>query len=137
MSQGLVRICPQGYYRESFLNYDLAAAQTCIPCNQGITTAAAGAGSVSLCNRVLPGYGIAPVFNVADAAALPALPQTSEGGLPNATMCGLGFYSTSGYCVQCPAGTVTTRLGAQAAEECGECKGLWVQSIRRKLVPHM
>jgi hypothetical protein len=127
MSQGLVRICPQGFYRESFLSYDVAAAQVCVPCNPGITTAAAGAGSVCLCNSVLPGYGIAPMFNVTDAASLPALSQSSAGGLPNATLCGLGFYSAVGYCVQCPAGTVTTRLGAQAVDECGECRELWVQ----------
>jgi hypothetical protein len=127
MSQGLVRICVQGLYRESFLSYDSAAAQFCLPCNPGITTAGAGAGSASLCNRVLPGYGIAPVFNFTDAASLPALPQTGADGLPNATMCGLGFYSAAGYCVQCPGGTVTTRLGAQAVEECGECKVLRVK----------
>jgi len=44
----------------------------------------------------------------------------SGGGLPAAGVCGIGYYSSGGFCVQCPAGSVTRNLGATAIEECGE-----------------
>jgi hypothetical protein len=31
MSQGLVRWCPQGFYREAYVMYDAAVAQGCAP----------------------------------------------------------------------------------------------------------
>jgi len=120
MSQGLVRMCPQGFYRENYLAVDAPLAQICVACNPGITTNGAGAGLASLCDRVLPGYGVAPVYNVTGPQSIPALPQNATGGLPNATLCGVGFYSSGGYCAQCPGGSVTTRLGAQSIEECSK-----------------
>jgi hypothetical protein len=120
MSQGLVRICPQGFYRENWVDFDAANGTLCQPCRPGITTDGAGAGLASLCNRVLPGYGIDTITNVTGPSSIPALPQRAD-GLPNATVCDIGFYSLNGYCAECPSGTVTTVKGAKAIEECGEC----------------
>lgn len=122
MSQGLVRICPQGFYRAEYKQFDDPTAQVCVACNPGITTANAGAGFPYLCNVVAPGYGIANVTYVDGTLVVPALPaEASTAGYPTASLCGLGFYSSGGNCLQCPQRTVTTRLGALAAEECGEC----------------
>jgi hypothetical protein len=124
MSQGLVRICPQGFYRADYKVFDDPSAQVCVPCNPGITTANAGAGLPYLCNQVVRGYGISNVTyvdGVITNPALPALAETSTTGYAAATLCGLGFYSSGGNCLQCPKGTATTRLGAQTVEECGEC----------------
>jgi hypothetical protein len=121
VSQGLVRICPQGFYREKYLAFNDPAAQVCLACNPGITTAGAGAKSPAECNRVLPGHGISNVFNVSNNPQnIPALPQNETTGLPAATVCPLAFYSANGYCAQCPSGTVTLVLGAKSVEECGE-----------------
>ena len=38
MSQGLVRWCPQGFYRENYTSYDAPAGQICLACKPGITT---------------------------------------------------------------------------------------------------
>lgn len=38
MSQGLVRWCPQGFYRENYTNFDAAVSQICLACKPGITT---------------------------------------------------------------------------------------------------
>ena len=121
MSQGLVRICPQGFYRENYVDFDAAVGTLCLPCRPGITTAGAGKGLASDCSVVLPGYGIATVSNVTSAADIPALPQNSTDGLPAASLCDIGFYSLNGYCAACPSGTVTTVKGAKSVEECGEC----------------
>lgn len=123
MSQGLVRMCPQGFYRETYREFSDATAQKCLACNPGITTQGPGAGLASLCNTVVAGYGIASVYNVSGPQNAPVYPQANATGLPAATICALGFYSYNGNCLQCPAGTVTTRFGAQAVEECGECRG--------------
>jgi hypothetical protein len=121
MSQGLVRLCPQGYFREQYLDFDAPLAQTCTPCQQGINTNGPGATSAQQCNTVLPGYGLANLqANRTGAASLPVLPSSSPSGLPAASMCPLGYYSDGGYCMGCPGGSVTTRPGAEAVEECGE-----------------
>jgi hypothetical protein len=117
-----VRWCPQGFYRANYTAYDAAESQVCLPCQAGITTEGAGARLASHCNRVLPGYGIQTLTSpISSAAQLPALPVDASSGLPPASMCGIGTYSLGGYCVPCPAGTVTRQLGATAVEECGEC----------------
>jgi len=118
VSQGLVRICPQGFYRENWVDFDAAIGTLCLPCKPGITTNGAGAGLASLCNVVLPGYGISEVTNVTGPSSIPALPSSEPNGLPNATICDIGFYSMGGYCAQCPAGTVTRVKGAKSIEEC-------------------
>lgn len=120
-SQGLIRTCPQGFYREHYVNFDAAEGTLCLPCNPGITTEAAGAGFEYLCNRVVPGHGIDSIFNVSGSASVPALPVSNTSGLPNATLCGIGFYSLGGWCAQCPSGTATRATGATTVEECGEC----------------
>jgi hypothetical protein len=97
-SQGLVRTCPQGFYRELFRDFDDPIATTCLPCNPGITTDGAGAGFQYLCNMVLPGYGVSAVFNVTGPESVPALPYSNSSGLPSATVCDFGFYSLGGYC---------------------------------------
>ncbi len=80
-----------------------------------------GAGSkfASDCSRVLPGYGIQTLDSVSSADQVPALPAGAS-GLPEATLCGIGYYSAGGYCIRCPYGAVTRNLGAKAVEECGE-----------------
>jgi hypothetical protein len=120
MSQGLVRICPQGFYREQWLEFDNANGTLCLPCRPGITTDGAGAGLSSLCNKVVPGYGIQQLPDgVTTTPNLTAAITT--GGLPTASLCELGYYSLNGYCVSCPSGTVTTAKGAKSIEECSEC----------------
>ena len=121
VSQGLVRTCPQGFYRENYESYDAAVAQKCVACNRGITTAGAGAKLASECNKVVAGYGIQnlPAIN-GSVQGIPVLQQNATNGLPNATVCDLGYYSTGGFCAQCPSGTVTRVLGAKSIEECGE-----------------
>lgn len=119
VSQGLVRWCAQGFYRESYVNYEAAVAQICLACQPGITTPGAGAKLAADCNRVLPGHGIQTLTNVTGPQDIPALP-VSGGGLPTAGVCSIGFYSSGGFCVQCPAGSITRNLGAKAIEECGE-----------------
>lgn len=120
-SQGLIRTCPQGFYRERYVNFDAPEGTLCLPCNPGITTEAAGAGFEYLCNRVVPGHGLDRVFNLSGSASVPALPLSNTSGLPNATLCGIGFYSLGGWCAQCPSGTATRAMGATTVEECGEC----------------
>lgn len=122
MSQGLVRICPQGFFRANYEAFDAAVAQKCLPCNPGITTDGPGAKSAAECRRVLPGYGIINIPALNSTADIPALPSTdnSTTGLPNATLCALAKYSAGGYCAACPSGTVTRVEGAQSVEECGE-----------------
>jgi hypothetical protein len=119
VSQGLVRICPQGFYRENYVDFDAAVGTLCLPCRPGITTEGAGAGHPSLCNKVLPGYGVNTVENVTSAADIPALTVPAD-GLPTATACDIGYYSLGGYCAACPQATVTTVKGAKSVEECGE-----------------
>lgn len=120
MSQGLVRQCPQGFYRANYEFYDAAVAQICVACNPGITTNGAGAKSAGECNKVLPGYGIDSISGTSGANALPTLPVNDTTGLPAATVCELGYYSQGGYCLACPEGTVTRVRGAKSVEECGE-----------------
>jgi hypothetical protein len=120
MSQGLVRICPQGFYRPNYADFDAEVAQKCVACNPGITTSGAGAKSAGECNRVLAGYGVESIPPVSAAEGIPALPVNDTTGLPAASVCELGFYSAGGYCVACPSGTVTKTRGAKAIEECGE-----------------
>ena len=118
-----MRICPQGFYRENWVDFDAANGTLCLPCKPGVTTAGAGAGLASLCNVVLPGYGISPVVdNVTSAADIPALPSSEPNGLPEATVCDIGYYSLAGRCAQCPAQTVTRVKGAKSVEECSECR---------------
>ena len=64
--------------------FDAPAAQLCLPCNPGITTAGAGAKLAAECSQVLPGYGISEVLNVTGPESIPALPQNSTTGLPAA-----------------------------------------------------
>lgn len=121
MSHGLVRVCAQGFYREFFLDFDHPNATLCLPCNPGITTDGPGAGSPALCNKVLPGHGISTVDDLSQGAPLPALPPgAEEQGLPPASLCELGFYSTDGFCVRCPSETVTRAKGSTGIEACGE-----------------
>jgi hypothetical protein len=122
MSQGLVRVCPQGFFREEYVEFDAAVGTVCKPCNPGVTTAGAGAGLRTDCKVVLPGYGILPVENVTSASDIPALPatNTTANGLPTAALCELGYYSLNGYCARCPKQTVTVVKGAKSVEECGE-----------------
>jgi hypothetical protein len=121
VSQGLVRICPQGFYRENWVDFDAAVGTLCLPCRPGITTDGAGAGLASLCNRVLPGYGLSQIDEVASPEAVPALPSSNTtGGLPEATVCDIGSYSIGGYCAACPDYTVTRVKGAKSIEECSE-----------------
>jgi hypothetical protein len=120
MSQGLVRICPQGFYRENYVDFDAAIGTLCLPCNPGITTDGAGKGLRSDCNVVLPGYGVDTFEDVTDPSTVTP-PTTEPGqGMPNATMCDIGFYSLRGQCVSCPSATVATVKGAKSIEECGE-----------------
>lgn len=119
VSQGLVRWCPQGFYRADYVAFDALVAQQCLACEPGITTAGAGARSAAECNRVLPGHGISTLTNISSALQIPALPA-SDSGLPAATVCPIGYYSGGGYCVECPSQVVTTNPGANAVEECGE-----------------
>jgi hypothetical protein len=122
MSQGLVRICPQGFYRENWVDFDAAVGTLCLPCARGITTQGAGKGLRSDCNVVIPGYGVQTFNNVTNLADIPTpTPNEGGGGLPDATMCDIGYYSLKGQCVACPSGTVTTVRGAKSIEECGEC----------------
>lgn len=122
MSQGLVRLCPQGYYREDYVQFDAANGTVCLPCRPGITTAGPGAGAASLCNVVVDGHGIAAINNVTGPQNIPALPtDLSNGGLPEAPVCDFGYYSFDGYCAQCPSATVTRSRGAKSIEECSEC----------------
>ena len=121
MSQGLVRICPQGFYRENWVDFDDAIGTLCLACNPGITTDGAGKGLRSDCNVVLAGYGVSTYDNVTDPSTVtPPTPTENGGGLPNATMCDIGYYSLKGQCVSCPSATVTTVKGAKSIEECGE-----------------
>jgi hypothetical protein len=82
-----------------------------------------GAGSMfaSDCSRVLPGYGIQTLNNVSSVDQVPALPADATGGLPEASLCGIGFYSAGGYCLSCPYNTVTRNLGATSVEQCSKC----------------
>jgi hypothetical protein len=131
MSQGLVRLCPQGFYREHYVPFDAANGTVCTPCRPGITTEGAGAGSPTLCSRVIPGHGIAAVNNVTGPQNIPALPSNlNSGGLPQAYVCDFGYYSLSGYCAQCPSATATRARGAETIEECSECHFAAVWSER-------
>ena len=123
-----MRICPQGFSRENWVDFDAAIGTLCLPCRPGITTNGAGAGLASLCNVVLPGYGIDVVTNVTGPDSIPPLPTNRTDGLPNATICDIGFYSLGGYCAECPAGTVTRVKGAKSIEECSEYMLLGVAS---------
>lgn len=122
MSQGLVRICPQGFFRADWVNFDDAAGTLCLPCRPGITTNGAGKGLASDCNVVLEGYGVTEVDDFAGTApaVLPEIDTAEDGGYPEATLCNLGFYSKGGQCVACPFNTVTLSKGAKSIEECGE-----------------
>lgn len=119
MSQGLVRWCPQGFFREGFVNMDAANSTSCRPCNPGITTAGAGSVNASACATVLPGYGLSNIANVNGVASIPALPQVNAAtGLPLADICPIGFYSLGGFCAQCPGNTTTLSKGARTVDEC-------------------
>jgi hypothetical protein len=136
MSQGLVRICPQGFYRPDWVNFDDQAGTLCQPCRVGITTNGAGKGLASDCNVVLEGYGVAEVdgFNGTLPADIPAI-TADEGGFPNATLCNLGFYSKAGQCIGCPYNTVTLSKGAKSIEECGKLKGGLLPVLQLLCVP--
>jgi hypothetical protein len=124
VSQGLVRVCPQGFWRENYVEFDNANGTTCTACRPGISTDGPGATSAAQCNKVEPGYGIR-IINVTSDQPLPTvadLPTPSD-GLPAATMCDFGYYSSKGSCVQCPFATVTRARGAASVEECSECHG--------------
>jgi hypothetical protein len=69
---------------------------------------------------VLSGYGIQTFPNISSASQAPPLPTNLTGGLPEASLCGIGFYSAGGYCLSCPYGAVTRNFGAKSVEECGE-----------------
>ena len=133
VSQGLVRICPQGFYRENYVQFDAAVGTICLPCNPGVTTNGAGAKLAAECNKVLPGYGIDEVFNVTGPQSIPVLPQNAS-GLPAATVCDIGFYSAGGYCAECPAGTVTRVKGAKSIEECSESRTCWLPAAAWSLL---
>jgi hypothetical protein len=135
MSQGLVRICPQGFWREEFLDFDHPNATICQPCNPGVTTDGAGAGSRSLCNRVLPGHGISTVFNVSGTQSAPLYPSAGADGLPTATVCNIGFYSFNGFCARCPYDTVTLAKGATAVEACGKLHCYWCLLMQIEVTP--
>jgi hypothetical protein len=121
MSQGLVRLCPQGFWRENYVAFDSANGTKCSPCRPGITTDGPGAELSSLCNKVVLGWGIAAVNNVTGPQDIPALPTNiSSGGLPQAYLCDFGYYSLNGYCAQCPSATTTRTQGAKVVEECSE-----------------
>jgi hypothetical protein len=127
MSQGLVRICPQGFYRETYRTFDDALAQVCVACNPGITTAGAGSVSPLNCSVVLLGYGInntGPATGPGGVTPTPLGP-TPPGGLPAATVCAIGYYSsqTVGSCIACPSNTTTRSNGSKTIEECGEWQG--------------
>ena len=117
-----MRVCPQGFFRENYVEFDAAIGTVCKACNPGVTTAGAGAKLRSECNVVLPGYGIAPVDNATTAAQVPALPSSNstDNVLPPASLCDLGYFSVGGYCARCPSLTATTAKGAKSIEECGE-----------------
>jgi hypothetical protein len=103
MSQGLVRICPQGFFRQNWVDFDDAVGTLCLPCRPGITTAGAGKGLPSDCNVVLPGYGVGdPVSDYEGPAPadIPDLPAAdNQQGLPAGSLCDIGFYSKEGKCV--------------------------------------
>jgi hypothetical protein len=121
MSQGLVRWCPQGFYRANYTAFDAAVSQTCLACQPGITTEGAGARLATDCSRVMPGYGVSTLNATASSPGqLPTLPMDANTGLPQANLCAIGTYSLGGFCVTCPSGTVTRQMGAIAVEECGE-----------------
>jgi hypothetical protein len=126
MSQGLVRVCPQGFYRTTYEDFDAAAAQVCTACNPGITTPGAGSTLASNCSVILAGYGTSEdtTYNTPSNLPSPTQPAVPTGGYPNATICDLGFYSKAGTCVKCPYNTVTVSKGAKNVEECGEWIGL-------------
>ena len=69
---------------------------------------------------VLSGYGIQTFPNISSTSQAPPLPTNQTGGLPEASLCGIGFYSAGGYCLRCPYNTVTRDFGARSVEECGE-----------------
>jgi hypothetical protein len=96
-----------------------AIGLTCLP--DLMPMQGAGSKYASDCIRVLPGYGIQTLNNVSSADQVPALPASATGGLPEASLCGIGFYSAGGYCLSCPYGAVSRNPGARAVEECGEC----------------
>jgi hypothetical protein len=131
MSQGLVRLCPQGFWREFYVPFDAANGTTCTPCRPGITTDGAGSPQSSLCNKVVPGWGLAAVNNVTGAQDIPALPTNiTNGGLPQAYLCDFGYYSLNGYCAQCPSATMTRARGAKSIEECSESQARVIQQFR-------
>jgi hypothetical protein len=120
VSQGLVRLCPQGFYRANYAAFDAAIAQICVSCSSGITTTGAGAKSAAECSRVVPGHGVNSISEVSGSQLLPVLPMNETSGLPAASLCELGYYSVGGFCAACPSGTVTRVRGAKSIEECGE-----------------
>jgi hypothetical protein len=126
MSQGLVRVCPQGFFRENFVEFDNANGTVCISCNPGITTASANSGNRTDCNIVEPGYGLVTRNETGSAAALPTASGVGSTavGLPTATQCDIGYYSREGYCWRCPKGTVTLVKGAKAIEECSKWRSI-------------
>lgn len=106
------------------MDYDAPVGTLCLPCNASITTDGGGAGFEYLCNKVIPGYGIGIIYNLTGSdSSIPAQPLSNTSGLPSATLCGFGFYSLGGWCVQCPGSTVTRAMGAKSVEECGEWMG--------------
>jgi hypothetical protein len=123
MSQGLVRVCPQGFWRSTYEDFDAAPAQVCTACKPGITTAGAGSTSAANCSIVVAGYGINNITTYNTPSTIPAstLPVVDpDTGLSAATLCGLGYYALNGNCVVCPYNTVTTAQGAKSIEECGK-----------------
>jgi hypothetical protein len=91
-----------------------------------------GAGSMfaSDCIRVLPGHGIQTLNNVSSVDQVPALPADATGGLPEASLCGIGFYSAGGFCLRCPYGAVTRNLGATSVEQCSKCHCSLAHTVR-------
>lgn len=141
MSQGLVRVCPQGFYRENYVSFDAPVGTLCLPCRPGITTAGPGAELASQCNQVVPGHGIAAVKNVTGPQSIPPLPtNVSNGGLPEAPVCDHGYYSLNGYCAECPGQSVTRAKGAESIDYCSEWHHetlkFWLVLARVDSTPH-
>jgi hypothetical protein len=123
MSQGLVRLCPQGFWRTNHVAFDSPSGTNCTSCRPGITTDGPGATSAAACGIVEAGYGT-DIFNVTSGVLVPDIQQRNgipSGGLPAASLCDFGYYSSNGYCFQCPYETVTRTRGATSVEECSEC----------------
>jgi hypothetical protein len=115
--------------------FDAPVAQLCLPCKPGITTAGAGAKLAAECNQVLPGYGISEVRNVTGPQSIPALPQNTTTGLPEASLCRVGFYGSGGFCAECPGRTATRETGAKTVESCMVPPGYYLPATGGSMTP--